>query len=60
MIYDVIEKVAEKAGVSRLCEQLGVSRAGFYTSRQRARQPEPVCPTSVSVGADSNLSHRAD
>lgn len=51
MIYDVIEKVVEKAGVSRLCEQLGVSRAGFYASRQRARRPETVCPTGVRLKA---------
>jgi len=44
MKHQCIDQLQQKAaGVATLCRVLGVSRAGYYASRQRARQARPVC-----------------
>jgi len=39
----MIDPWQEKAGISRLCGLLKVSRSGFHTARQRRRQPRKIC-----------------
>jgi len=53
MSYRFIEHLSKKAiPVERLCRVLGVSRSGYYGSRQRARRRPAACLTSMQVKAE--------
>ncbi|MGC9458143.1 MAG: IS3 family transposase, partial [Halothiobacillaceae bacterium] len=44
-MYRCIDQLRKKAEpVAPLCRVLGVSRSGYYASRQRAAQPQAACP----------------
>ena len=50
MSYQLVAKLSEKAtAVGTLCRVLGVSRSGYYGSRQRALSAPKVCATSVQL-----------
>lgn len=52
MRQQCIAQLQTKAtGVASLCRLLGVSRAGYYAARRRARQPDPVCTVTPSLKA---------
>ena len=52
MIHRCIVQLQQKAGsVCRLCQVFGVSRSGFYAARQRVKQPQRICPTTVHLQA---------
>ena len=53
MSYRLVAKLSEKAtAVGTLCRVLGVSRSGYYGSRQRALSAPKVCATSVQLKAE--------
>ncbi len=53
MSYRLVAKLSEKAiTVGALCRVLGVSRSGYYDSRQRASSATTVCATSVRLKAE--------
>lgn len=53
MSYRLIGKLSEKAvTVGTLCRVLGVSRSGYYGSRQRALSAAKVCIASVQLKAE--------
>ena len=47
----MIDQWQEKADVSRLCAVLKVSRSGFYSARQRRRQPRRTCAVRGALTA---------
>jgi putative transposase len=51
VIHQLITRWTGKAPVKQLCRVLEVSRSGYYAARQRAQQPETVCPHSVQAKA---------
>lgn len=53
MSYQFVEHLSKKAvPVERLCRVLGVSRSGYYGSRQRARHRSAACLASTQVKAE--------
>ena len=53
MSYQLVAKLSEKAStVATLCRVLGVSRSGYYGSRQRASSVPKVCAVSVQLKAE--------
>lgn len=53
MSYQFIEQLQKKAiSVGRLCRVLGVSRSGYYSSRQRARLAPKACLVSTQLKAE--------
>lgn len=59
MIHRCIVQLQQKAGsVCRLCQVFGVSRSGFYAARQRVKQPQRICPTTVHLQAAFTASGR--
>jgi len=60
MTYQCIDQLQQKAvGIASLCRLLDVSRAGYYASRRRARQPKPVCPVTPYLKAAFTESGRS-
>jgi transposase InsO family protein len=60
MSYQCIDQLQQKAvGIASLCRLLDVSRAGYYASRRRARQPKPVCPVTPYLKAAFTESGRS-
>ena len=60
MTYQCIDQLQQKAvGIASLCRLLDVSRAGYYASRRRARQPKPVCPVTPDLKAAFTESGRS-
>lgn len=51
MIHLLIAQWTQKAPIKQLCRVLEVSRSGYYAARQRAQQPDAVCPQSVQAKA---------
>ena len=59
MSYQLVAKLSEKAGVvGTLCRVLGVSRSGYYGSRQRGLSAASACATSVQLKAEFVASGR--
>ena len=53
MSYQFVEQLHKKAiPVERLCRVLGVSRSGYYDSRQRARALPIACLASTQLKAE--------
>ena len=53
MSYRLVAKLSEKAvTVGTLCRVLGVSRSGYYGSRQRALSAAKVCANSIQLKAE--------
>ncbi len=60
MTYQCIDQLQQKAvGIASLCRLLDVSRAGYYASRRRAKQPKPVCPVTPYLKAAFTESGRS-
>jgi transposase InsO family protein len=60
MSYQCIDQLQQKAvGIASLSRLLDVSRAGYYASRRRARQPKPVCPVTPYLKAAFTESGRS-
>lgn len=51
MIDELIASGEKKAGVSRACRVLGVSRSGYYAARSRQRRAPRVCAQSLHLKA---------
>ena len=52
MTYRCIEQLQkEDGGVASLCRLFGVSRSGYYASRQRANRPARTCVVTVRLQA---------
>ena len=59
MSYQLVAELSEKAvTVGTLCRVLGVSRSGYYGSRQRAQAAPKVCATSFQLKAEFAASGR--
>ena len=59
MSYQLVAELSEKAvTVGTLCRVLGVSRSGYYGSRQRAQAAPKVCAASVQIKAEFVASGR--
>ena len=59
MSYQFVEQLRKKAiPVERLCRVLGVSRSGYYGSRQRARALPAACLDSTQLKAEFAASGR--
>jgi putative transposase len=59
MNYRLVQQLQEKAiPVQHSCRVLGVSRAGYYTARQRAKRPPPVCQAAVQLQSEFEASGR--
>ena len=59
MSYQLVAELSEKAvTVATLCRVLGVSRSGYYGSRQRAQAAPKVCATGVQLKAEFAASGR--
>ena len=53
MSYQLVAKLSEKAvTLGTLCRVLGVSRSGYFGSRQRALSVAKVCATSIQLKAE--------
>jgi transposase InsO family protein len=60
MIYACIDQLQQKAqAVAPLCKVLGVSRSGYYASRQSAREPAKLCRVSAHLQAAFTASGRS-
>jgi putative transposase len=59
MSYRLVQPLQEKAiPVQHSCRVLGVSRAGYYTARQRAKRTVPVCQAAVQLQSEFEASGR--
>jgi hypothetical protein len=59
MNYRLVQQLQEKAiAVQHSCRVLGISRAGYYTARQRAKRPVPVCQAAVQLQSEFEASGR--
>ena len=57
MRYRLVAELSEKAvTVGALCCVLGVSRSGYYGSRQRASSATEICATSIQLKAEFAVS----
>lgn len=60
MTYQCIDQLQQKAaGIASLCRILDVSRAGYYASRRRAKQPKLVCAVTPYLKAAFTASGRS-
>ncbi len=51
MIHRLIAQQQKKAGTTRLCRLLGVSRSGYYAAQRRQVRPVQSCPVATSLKA---------